>query len=163
MTKESSLLSKIRLYSKLTLQRHRQGHLPFWRQFFEMAGMAIVTGNGPGFYLMAGLFRRTIPWREKYQHLGSREYLKKIRKLNPHNYRSTSQNKLTEKGIIQLLGYPTPRFVGHLHPSFGQTHDGSPLQTAADFTALFRRERLDKVCFKLLEGHGGRGSKPWKS
>jgi len=155
MKRHLSVLEKVQLYSKLSLQRHRGGHLPVWRQILEMLGLVLMTGNGPGFYHMAGLYRRSIPWNDKRQHLSAREFENRVRKLNPDYYKKISQNKLSEKGLLQLLGHPTPRFLGHLHPSFGKSHDGIPLQTEKDLANLLESEKFTRICFKLIEGWGG--------
>ena len=93
-----SRLEKIYLYSTLSLQHHREGHLPMWRQILEMIGFALVTGNGPGFYHLAGLYRRSIPWRDKCQHLGYRQFIKRVRKLNPYQY-----HMLQELSVVHLF------------------------------------------------------------
>jgi len=157
MKKNHNVAEKIFLYINLSIQRHREGHLPVWRQILEMLGVGLMTGNGPGFYHMAGLYRRSIPWRDKCQPLGSREYKNRLRKLNPDYYKNISHNKLSEKGLLQLLGFPTPCFFGHLHPSFGKTHDGFPLCSVKDLSTLLKREDLTRICFKLIEGCGGNG------
>jgi len=157
MERHKSVIEKIQLYSKLSLQRQREGHLPFWRQILEIFGFALVTGNGPGYYLMAGLYRRSIPWREKCQHLSAREFKNRVRKLNPASYTKISQNKLSEKGVLHLLGFPTPRFIGHLRQSSGKSYKATPLQNGKDLIHLIETEDFKRICFKPVEGWGGLG------
>ena len=156
MKQNLNVLSKIQRYAKLSSLRHRQGHLSVFQQTLEMLGLALLNGNGPGYYQMAGFYRRSIPWREKCHHISEREFEKRLRKLNHEYYKKLSQNKLSEKGLLQLLGYPTPRFLGHLHPLFGRSHIGPPLRTERDLAILLEAEELNRICFKLVEGWGGK-------
>jgi hypothetical protein len=52
-----------------------------------MLVLALFTGNGPGYYQMAGFWRKSVPWSEKRAHLGSRQYAKVLAALNPEEYR----------------------------------------------------------------------------
>ena len=62
---------KVRLYWELSRARAREGHKSALRQWAEMAALAVVTGNGPGFYQMAGFWRASVSWREKRAHLNA--------------------------------------------------------------------------------------------
>ena len=151
-----SIVDKVRFYAGLSLQRQREGHITALRQAAEMFAIFALTGNGPGFYHMAGFWRRDIPWQDKRGHLGASGYQKRLGKLNPLDYRKITQNKLSEKSMLQLLGFPTPRFLGYLHPVHGRTHTGAPLRNSGDLSGLLSSEQLDRVCFKLIEGWAGR-------
>jgi len=157
MNDDARLARKLRLYWGLAGQRAREGHESVIRQLLQMAAVAIVTGNGPGFYQMAGFWRRSVSWREKRAHLGSAAYRRRVGALNPIEYRKLTQNKLPEKGLLSLLGFPTPTFVGFLHPSSGRTASGDPLRTGDDLARLLGSINADRLCFKPVEGWGGKG------
>jgi hypothetical protein len=133
------------------------GELPFLRQALEMLVLAALTGNGPGYYLMGGFYRRSMPWADKRGHLGQSEYQRRIMKINPVEYQKISQHKLTEKAVLSLLHFPTPRFLGYLHREAGATAAAKPLSSLADFTAFLETEPTAEMCFKLVEGWSGRG------
>ncbi|HZR03846.1 MAG TPA: sugar-transfer associated ATP-grasp domain-containing protein, partial [Burkholderiales bacterium] len=86
-----------------------------------------------------------------------REYRRVIDALNPGQYRKLSQNKIAEKAILSLLSVPTPKFVGRLNAQDGVTRSGDPLNTAHDLQALIARNGYQRLVFKELEGHGGKG------
>lgn len=149
---------RIRQYALIMRQRANEpGNLPFWRQFAEMVLLGLTTGNGPGFYLMAGLYRTNIPWSDKCGHLSSSRYRRAVNVLNPLGLRAISQHKLAEKCIFLSIGLPTPSFVGHLHPFAGISADGSPLCTMSQFGMLARRHADRALCFKLVRGWAGTG------
>ena len=150
------MTNKIRSYAALSLKRQREGHISALRQAAEMCAIFVLTGNGPGFYHMAGFWRRNIPWRDKLGYLDASGYRKRLGKLNPVNYRKLTQNKLSEKSILQLLGFSTPRFLGYLHPVHGRAHNGKPLKNCNDLSRLLSSEHQDRICFKLIEGWAGR-------
>jgi hypothetical protein len=148
---------KVRLYWELSRARAREGHKSTLRQWAEMAALAVVTGNGPGFYQMAGFWRESVSWREKCAHLNAKAYRRRVRALNPSEYRKITQNKLPEKGLLSLLGFPTPEFVGYLHPALGRTASGAPLRDGKDLARMLRSIEAGKLCFKPVEGWGGKG------
>ena len=145
----------MRSYTALSLKRQREGHISALRQVAEMLAIFTMTGNGPGFYHMAGFWRRDVPWRDKLGHLGPGSYRKHLGKLNPPGYRKLSQNKLPEKSILQLLGFPTPRFLGYLHTVHGRAHNGEPLKNCDDLSRLLSSEQQDRIYFKPIEGWAG--------
>lgn len=133
------------------------GNLGFWHQLAEMILLGMLTGNGPGFYLMAGLFRAEIPWRDKCGHLNSFKYRRAVDDLNPPRLRAISQHKLAEKCVFRSIGLPTPDLIGLVHPTTGVSTDGSPLCTVSQFDALAKRHVGRTLCFKLVRGWAGRG------
>jgi len=148
---------KVRLYWQLSRARAHEGHKSTLRQWAEMAALAVVTGNGPGFYQMAGFWRDSVSWREKCAHLNAKAYRRRVQALNPTEYRKITQNKLPEKGLLSLLGFPTPEFVGYLHPAMGRTATGAPLCDGKDLARMLRSIEAEKLCFKPVEGWGGKG------
>jgi hypothetical protein len=141
----------------LTLQRSREGHLPFWKQVAEMTSLYFISGIGPAYYHYAGFWRRDVSWREKTSHIGTRAYRKFVDRVNPPEYRKLSQNKSAEKGLLNLFGIPTARFVGLLDASRGQTASGRPLRNAAELACLIESLPMRRICFKPVEGWGGHG------
>lgn len=148
---------KLRKYLQLSLKRQREGHRSVIEQLAQMAIVSARAGHGPGYYHLAGFWRRSIPLRDMLGHLDARGYQKRVQELNSEDYRKLSQNKLAEKGILTLLGFPVTRFVGHFHPLHGRSRNGGPLKSASDLTRLLEREGLGRICFKPLEGCAGRG------
>lgn len=157
MKKQKPLLQRIAQYLALMSQRAREGHLSVSKQLAEMTGLALLTGNGPGYYLTAGFYQRNISWRDKTMHLGSGAYRDRLSVLNPVSLRIFTQNKLVEKSLLTTLGFPTPRFVGVLHASLGRTASGRELRDPAQFAALIQAYRERTLVFKLLHGWAGQG------
>jgi len=122
-----------------------------------MLGLFVLHGNGPNFYQMAGFWRRDQQWSTMAGHLSYRQFKAQIDALNPPPYHKLSQNKLAEKAIMTLMGIPTPRFLGLLDRECGRDTTGAPLCTAEDIVRLISRDAADRVCFKLVEGSGGKG------
>lgn len=144
-------------YLELCAQRAREGHLGVWRQLAEMALLYVRHGVGPGYYQMAGFFRRDVAWKDKTLQLSAAQYRRRVNALNPLVYRKISQHKIPEKAVLSLFSIPTPRFLGRLQARNGRDHAGRALQSAADLEALVRRYGLSKLVFKQPEGHGGKG------
>ncbi len=146
----------IRDYHELMVKRRDEAGASYWRQLIESVLLWGITGNGPGYYQMAGFWKQGYAWRDKVGHLSKRKYDAALRELNPMNYRKISQHKLPEKAVLTLLGVPTPTFLGYFHPETGRDHLGAPLATAADLERLFAAAGTQRVCFKLVEGWAGR-------
>jgi hypothetical protein len=155
MKKKQPLRVRIVRYAALISRRAREGHLPVPRQLGEMAALALLTGNGPGYYLTAGFYDRSVPFRDKRLHLGSKGYRARLATLNPMALRPFTQNKLVEKSVLTALGFPTPRFVGFLHPVTGRAADGRKLQNEAQFEAVIRDHCGRRLVFKILHGWAG--------
>lgn len=127
------------------------------RQWAEMLALAVVSGNGPVFYQKAGFWRAGQAWSDIRGHLSPTRYKHVIDRLNPPDYRKLSQNKIAEKALLTLFGIPTPRFIGVLDPAFGRAANGEPLRTASDLARVLEPHAGSRLCFKLIEGHGGAG------
>jgi hypothetical protein len=133
------------------------GELPLARQWLEIMLLLARGGNGPGYYYMAGMARRSIPWREKAAHLGSRAYRNAVHALNDTRYFKVSQHKLAEKSVLTLAGIPTPRFLGYFHPHAGRTCRNRPLTSPEEWLDFLRTCDAGRFCVKLAEGSGGVG------
>jgi hypothetical protein len=127
------------------------------RQWLEMAALMAVTQNGPGYYQMAGLWRRDRPFAELFDHWSERRYIAELARINPMEYRKISQHKVAEKALLSLLGLPTPRFIGLLDPVIGRDAGGRPLRDAADLARAFADDPAARACLKVLEGTSGKG------
>lgn len=134
-----------------------QGAWPVWRQTLEAACLWATRGLGPNYYLAARMGRRSLSWRTKTRHATPREYRALIDRLNPAPYRKASQHKVLEKGVLSLLGLPTPRFVAFFHAERGRDGDGGPLTDARMLQALLALHSGQRLCFKPVEGFGGAG------
>lgn len=137
--------------------RERDGHMSALRQLAEALTLRVLYGIGPGYYQMAGLWDRSVTWRDKVRHLSVEEYRKRLATLNPFNYRKLSQHKLAEKAMLGILSIPTPEYLGYYHGSAGRTADNKPLVDAESLECFLARTDLDKICFKSVEGWGGHG------
>jgi hypothetical protein len=157
MKESLSNFEKVQRYLLLSKKRHDEGHLSFGRQLSEMLILLALRGIGPGYYHLSGFWRTSIPWRDKWRHLNGRRYLQFVRKINPPQYHKLSQNKLAEKGILMLLGFPTPKCLGLLCRVSGRTSTGLPLRTLNDLRRLLAETNTGKVCFKPVEGWAGKG------
>ena len=157
MKETRSLPARISHYLALMRRRAQEGHLSLPRQLAEVLALGLLTGNGPGYYLCGGFYQRDVSWGEKRMHLGAKEYRARVSVLNPERLRSLTQNKLVEKSLLTALGFPTPRFVGFLHPELGRTSDGQSLRTKDQFEALIGQYRGRRLVFKILEGWAGQG------
>jgi len=134
----------------------RQGGLPFSRQLLEMLVLKLVRDIGPNYYHVARFWRRDIAFRDKWRHANDREYARLLSAINPTEYRKASQHKVLEKATLSLFGIATPRFVGFFHSQRGGDHKGGPLCNAADLHRVLTAFAGQRICFKAVEGWGGR-------
>lgn len=134
----------------------RHGGLPVWRQLLEMLVLKLVRDLGPNYYHSARFWRREIPFRNKWRHANEREYDELLFAINPANYQKMSQHKVLEKATLTLFGVPTPRFIAFFHASRGGDRDGGALCNAGDLARVLKPYAGRCVCFKAVEGFGGR-------
>jgi len=131
--------------------------LPRWRQLVEVALLYGLRGIGPGYYVQARWGRRSIPFRDKWDHVNRREYRRFVDAINPPAYRKASQHKLVEKAVLGLFDIPTPAFIAHVQRDRARGADGRPLTCAGDLEALLASREGRRICVKPVEGHGGSG------
>lgn len=146
-----------RAWRTLATLKNSQAYLPFPRQLLEMGALFLGRGIGPGYYLQACWWRPEVPFGEKWSHANRKEYNTFIDRWNSRPYQKSSQHKVIEKAVLQLLGVPTPEFIGFLHPQRGTRADGTALRGLTDLERLCRELAGKKVCFKPVEGYGGAG------
>lgn len=153
--KESCGLSAFWRLAKL---RQSEGEQSALRQALELAVLMPFYRVGPGFYQMAGFWKRSMTWADKTGHLDPNGYRKAVDRLNPAAYRKLSQNKLSETAVFRLSHVPAPDYLGNFGTLAGQDVDGAPLRNADDLAAFFSRfPDGTKICFKPLEGWAGVG------
>lgn len=123
-----------------------------------MLVLRLFYGLGPRHYHVARYWRRELPWNFKTGFWNYKKFRRFVRKLNPLAYQKTSQNKISEKAVLQLLEIPTPKFLGRLHVQLGIACTGAKLVSGEDLEQLLRElPEVDRMCFKLVEGYGGVG------
>jgi len=127
------------------------------RQAAEMSWLWLRNGIGLREYDHLGLFRSSIPWREKRNFASTRWYLRHIDRVNPHEHRIVAWNKIVTHGVLQTFHIPTPELYGYISPYNGSDSNGRPLRRAADLERLIEERALHRACFKLVGGWSGRG------
>jgi hypothetical protein len=138
-------------------RRALEGHLPLARQALEVVCLYVRNGLSPTYYYSGGLYERTIPWHAKLEHITTRTYVRRLRRINDPALRILTQNKVVTAAILQLFGVRTPTSYGHLKTTAGRSFDGHPLGSCEDLDALLSRGKIDRVCFKPVAGWGGHG------
>lgn len=140
------------------LDRHPEhATLPKWRQIIEMGLLYGLRRIGPGYFVDGAWWRPEIPFADKWQHVNRSEYRKLIGRLNPAEYRKASQHKVVEKATLELLKLPTAKCYGFLHAVRGRSTTGTPLRTADNLAQLLEAHVGTCICFKPVEGYGGKG------
>jgi Sugar-transfer associated ATP-grasp len=148
----------IREFLRLSRKRANEGHRSVLRQVLELSVLLPFYGVGPGYYQMAGFWDRKVRWTDKTCHMSAAAYHKIVERLNPRPYQKLSQNKLGEQALLRLFGVPCSELLGFYHALSGRTVNGDPLRTPEELSR-FLAGGLDqsKICFKPVEGWGGRG------
>ncbi|MDB3935095.1 hypothetical protein N9383_00065 [Granulosicoccus sp.] len=122
-----------------------------------MTVLLIGNGLGPGYYHLAGLWRRELSFSDKWNHLGGSAYNRAVNRLNPVSSRSFSQHKFVEKAILQQLHVPCMTFAGYISVDNGVDANGAPLRSAEDFRLLLLELAWTEICIKPVHGYGGKG------
>lgn len=157
MASLTHLFGKLRRYYRMSRNAQNQGHLSVFSQSVEMALLFGLRRIGPGQYHGAKLWRREIPFKKKLGWRNEKEYRARVCQYNPRPYQKISQNKLPEKGILNLFGIPTAQFYGLYHPIHGRSTIGDPLRSGLQVAEFLKKLNIVKFCLKELEGWGGRG------
>lgn len=123
-----------------------------------MIVLRLFHGLGPRHYHTARYWRKELPWEFKTGFWNYKKFRRFVKTLNPPAYQKLSQNKISEKAVLQLLKIPTPMFLGWLHFRLGVAVTGEKLNSGVDLTRLLQSlPPIERVCFKLVEGYGGTG------
>ena len=127
----------------------------------EIAILRFRRGVTPSYYLLGGLDRSDMPWEIKLGYVGPPQYDNLVWQLNDSDYRKISQNKVSEKALLQALGIPTAKFFGYLDADMGRDFKGRHLRSSCDlqrlFSTILEEHSCDRVCLKKPEGWNGSG------
>lgn len=127
----------------------------FFLKAAQMLALYALKRNGPGYFMQARFWRRSMKFREMLQHHGAAEYKKAVNALNDVGFQKLSQHKLAEKALMSLRAVPTPRFLGFFHRERGGDANGKPLRTEQELHAFLAENVGQRLCFKKAEGSGG--------
>jgi hypothetical protein len=127
------------------------------RQLAEMLILWVRNGIGPLEYYFLGLFRPSVPWREKLNTVSNAGYWRMVQRINPPDVRVLATNKVASNFLLRASGVPTPRIHGVLDRSRGATTDGVPLRNAAELSELVKTRELTGVCLKPIDAWSGTG------
>jgi hypothetical protein len=150
-------LARARATWRLMRRRAAEGHQGALRQLGEMAVLWVRSGLRPPYYLKAALYRRELSWRQKREHVSTRDYHRLITRVNPPTYHYITNNKVVTCGLLAVFDIPMPPLYGVVHPHLGLATDGSPLCGAGELENLLVRIGAARVVFKPVSGSRGRG------
>ncbi len=126
--------------------------------FLDMLRVYLKSRIGPNYYLLAGFSDPGTTFAEKTSHLNNADYHRCLDFLNPREYRKITHNKLTEKAFLKLINAPAAEFVGYWDEGGGFSGAGfAKLEAVSGLENLLGQYSGQVLCFKLLEGWGGRG------
>lgn len=154
---EDNKVRKLIATAQIYRRRSREGHLPVWRQLLETAYLWSKNGVDPTYYATAGLYRRSLKWRDKCNHISGSRHLRLLRRANDVRCQFVPMNKVVTYGLMRTFSVPAPPFFGVINGNAGQTVDGRPLTSPADLEDLCARFQLERLCFKLVAGWAGYG------
>lgn len=132
----------------------------FTRMVAEALALRARRGVQISYYLTGALGRAPLNWQEKLGYVGPKAYERMVWSLNDPDYRKISQNKLTEKALLQALSIPTAEFLGYFHPQDGSDTKGRPLRTPNELAQFLADCGERKICFKQTESWNGAGFIP---
>lgn len=128
------------------------------RQLLEIVALFLRSRLGPGYYIQGRMYQKDFSTRQVLGFLSYSGYKRRLRDLNHPLYKRCSQSKAVEKALLTAYGLPTPELLGCFRPLDGLATDGKPLRSAPDLMRLMSQLiQGDKICFKQVEGYGGRG------
>ncbi len=123
----------------------------------EAVSLRLRRGVQLSYYLTGALGTAPLTWKQKLGYVGPEAYERMVWSLNDTDYRKISQNKLSEKALLQTLGIPTATFLGYFHRQDGSDTDGRRLRTPGELAAFLASCREQKICFKQTESWNGSG------
>ena len=150
-------LRKLRTVRSLMLHYARSHGVSPRRQTAELLYLWARNGIGPLEYYLLGLFRPSVPWREKLNTVSGAWYWQAVQRINPPELRVIATNKIASNLLLRSFNIPTPRIHGVLDRANGLTFDGAPLRNAADLGEMVRSRSLTQVCLKPISEWAGRG------
>ncbi|WP_321391907.1 sugar-transfer associated ATP-grasp domain-containing protein [Emcibacter sp.] len=147
---------------KLCKSKADQGHSSVLRQFMEMAWLRATTGISYATYHYARMWRRDADWQYKTGFMSMKQYKKEVWRLNDRKFHGVSQYKPLEKAYFRLFALKTPPYLGFFHITSGKTPEGNTLSSQQDLETFLANKAGKMICFKKVEGHGGRGFMAFK-
>ena len=152
-------LSRISLLWRHMRRLARDGHLPVWRQLWEIARLRRLSGCTVAHYFECRLYRRELSWDDKRKFVGPLRYTHLLVAVTPQRYRYIVRNKLVTHSLFVAFGLPTPKLYGVVERETDNNVSDHPLflRSPADLLARLREEKTDTVCFKLIDGTRGIG------
>jgi hypothetical protein len=151
------MIKTIQSYLQMMKVFALQGHLPVWRQCYEMLVIYLKCQIGPGYYLVGRFGRRDIPFEDKLNYYNAKGYKKRIYELNRPSFRKLSQHKVAEAAMLNYFSVPTPESLGFYHPETGQNCRGIPLKNGVDLVHLLEMQNVNRFVVKPCQGFGGTG------
>lgn len=135
-----------------------EGNKALWRQVFELIVLMLRSRLGPGFYYLARLDSRDVPWSVVTGFASVKAYNRAVHRVNDATFYRASQHKAIEKAVLSTYGLPTPELIAYADPLRGRATDGAAMTTPEAVAQLLDRVAADEeVCFKQAHGWGGEG------
>jgi hypothetical protein len=151
------MIKTIQSYLQMMRAFALQGHLPVWRQCYEMLVIYLKCGIGPGYYLVGRFGRCDISFSDKLNYYNAKTYKKRLLELNNPLFRKLSQHKVAEAAMLDYFSIPTPDSLGFFHREIGQDRNGATLTSAASLNRLIERQNVSRFVVKPCQGFGGAG------
>ncbi len=148
---------KLRYYRAVSSCVARHEAVSTVRIVAELIFLYITRRFSASLYFSARLWRQDMTLAEKMRFMNDKQYRKRVHELNPIEYIKLSRHKLAEKSILTMLGIPTPKFIGFLHPSKGCDTSLGAVTNTDNLSDLLRAQSCRRICFKMAEGRGGKG------
>lgn len=150
-------IRKLRTVRGLMLHHAKTHGVSPRRQLAELLYLWARNGIGPLEYYLLGLFRPSVPWREKLNTVSRAWYWKKVQQINPPELRVIATNKIASSLMLRSFNIPTPKIHGVLDRANGVTFDGAPLRNGADLGEMIKTRSLTQVCLKPISAWSGKG------
>lgn len=155
MNSNSTMFQKVSDFFILAHSRAQRNERSVLGQTFDLIWLKLRRGMGPNYYHTVGLWRKTVSWSEKNDHISPGEYKKIVDILTPPKYQKLSQNKIVEKALLTIAGIPTAEYFGKLSRIDGTDKTGNPLTSIDELVRLITTHNVEKLVLKGPEGHTG--------
>ncbi len=136
--------------------RQAEGHLSAARQIIEILTLQMIKGIGYSKYHFAEMWKKDASLDYKFSFLSHRNFVNKIHQINSRKFHGLTQFKPNEKAFFKLFHIPCAEYIGTLNQNWGVACNGAKLQTKEELTAILKPYLDQDICFKILEGSGGK-------